>query len=158
MPAGKQNNISSLLDGLDKIPEGFVFDQDRGWQRFEKELHSGNARRKKTWLMVAALIPVFAIGYFFARPVDKPALTVTATKERIEKLPASEQIPFNQIIVSRKKEEPVMRKKLVVHTIRSMQAATTDSVKLVTVVDNNPIIEPVKETTPITTAVPLKQK
>ena len=158
MPAEKQNNISSRLDGLDRVPESFVFDQGSGWLRFEKELLSKKASRKRPWLMAAALVPVFAISYFFPRPVDKPPVDGTAIKVSMVEMAAADQITPNKTIASREKEEVVSKKKPVVSTNKSPGPEATDTFNLVVVVDTNETIEPVKEITPITAGLPPKPK
>jgi hypothetical protein len=156
MPSEKQNNITSRLDGLDRLPEGFAFDQDLSWQGFEKEFYSKKARRKKAWLIAAVLVPAFAISYFFTNSASDPHPGISV-KDTLVRIPAFDPIPVQQVITFRRNKEVTKMKKSVAR-IPMIKTKTLDTVKTVVFMDTTQTSKALNEITTATVVVQPKPK
>jgi hypothetical protein len=82
MATERQNNISSKLDGLDQVPEGFEFNRDAAWKKINAMRSSKS--RKRVALFAAVLIPLaLTISWIFIRDKrsdDKVVITVPANR------------------------------------------------------------------------------
>lgn len=74
MPAGKPNDISEKLHGLDQVPEGFRFDGAAAWRGLESRLPAGKKKRRYAFWYAAAVLVLIAIAVaFFSRQPPAPA-------------------------------------------------------------------------------------
>jgi hypothetical protein len=89
MAIERQNSVSSKLEGLDQIPEGFEFDRNATWKKINAMRSS--KPKKRVALFAAVLIPLaLAISWIFIRDKrgdDKVVITVPASRtESLERL------------------------------------------------------------------------
>lgn len=101
MATGKQNSISSKLERLDCVPEGFAFDQQGAWQKI-KDRRTAKSK-KRSLLYAAILIPlVVAISWVFIG--DKKGYD-----EAVVQLPAKPTNPSERLITTPKRNDIVQK-------------------------------------------------